>query len=196
MNVYPTPTGLPGVRCKRLLGQDGPPSRACPVPVLPHPRTPPRAHPPTPGHHAGGDHSCQGGSGRGWGHAGRGADVGGASAIRGWGALGHAGAGGDGRSLSWGWCPRGAHGTSMPWLPQRGRGRFLLPHHTGRRGHEGLVAQSPWPPQRARHRTASVGGVAQARVTGAVPRRHLLSLVLRCSACRWGQTPRAARDVH
>ena len=73
----------------------------------------------------------------GGGHAGLGAGVGGAAGVRGWCGLGRSWAGGDGLSWSWGWCPRGAHGTIMPLLPQRGRGLLLLPHHTGRRGHEG-----------------------------------------------------------
>ena len=60
-----------------------------------------------------------------------------ASGVRGWCGLGHAWAGGDGRSWSRGWCPQGAHGTSRPWLPQRGRVRLLRPHHSGRRGPEG-----------------------------------------------------------
>ena len=67
----------------------------------------------------------------------RGAGVGGASGGRGWGGLGHAGACGDGRASSWGWCPLGAHGTIMPWLPKRGRVRSLRPHTTGRREQEG-----------------------------------------------------------
>ena len=62
-------------------------------------------------------------------------------------------------------------------------------------GMRAIVDQSTWPTQRARHRTASVVGVAQALVTGAVPRRHLLAMVWLCGARRWGQTPRAARDV-
>ena len=68
-----------------------------------------------------------------------GAGVGGASGGRWWYDLGHAGACGDGLSWSWGWCPRGAHGTIMPLLPQRGRVRILLPHTTGRRGHKGPI---------------------------------------------------------
>ena len=64
------------------------------------------------------------------------------------------GAGGDGRAWSWGWCPRGAHGTSMPWRPPRGRVRLLRPHTTGHRGHKGPLgpAHMACPARTAPHR--------------------------------------------